>query len=365
MSILQQNGVCPAILAGMEEVLSPNNPANLMTPVGGVQALLDPENTAGVTIQQLGEGDNGHRKQVRVVHKQRAIPSDVGSSKTCNEGTEKPRFEEVMDVNLHAEQIIRVDESTIRLLCDTYSSLVQIPVKFRDSDNNAKNYKLILKDLAESLLLDMDAIRQKVNNDFLSAIGLHFGKYVGGANVKTYNVIKAEDNAIVLTGFNKWKQDLKKIGMPGTPIVFGGGNLDLAIMSAGYGCCNNAGQDISALTKNAGFKFYEDYSDFNAYFGHSDAFAMFMPKAAQLVTYNKYVGSFARPHGTTERGTMPDPKLPGISYDIRIKPSGCDEYYNMYVNLDYDFYFAPNNEFKSGDRLAGVNGILKGIAGAI
>jgi hypothetical protein len=80
---------------------------------------------------------------------------------------------------------------------------------------------------------------------------------------KNFNVIKAADNAIVLTGFNLWKQELKKIGMSGTPLVFGGGNIDLAIMAAELGCCNNAGQDLSLIGKTTGFKFYEDYSDFS------------------------------------------------------------------------------------------------------
>lgn len=364
MSILQANGVCPAILTGIEEILSPNNPSNIMTPVGAVQALLDPENRQGVTIQQLGEGDNGHRKQVRVSYKQRAIPSEITNSKTCVDGVEKPRLEEVVDVNLHAQQIIRVDEATVRLLCDTYSSLVAIPLKYRDSDNNAKNLKYILKEQADNLLMDLDALRQKINNDAISAFALNFGKYVGGATFKNFNVIKSADNAIVLTGFNLWKQELKKIGMNGTPLVFGGGNIDLAIMAAELGCCNNAGQDLSAIGKFAGFKFYEDYSDLATYFGDANAFGMFLPKTAQIITYNKYVGSYARPIGVIDRGTMPDPKLPGISYDIRLKPSDCDEYYNLYVNLDYDFYFAPLDEFKAGDRLRGVNGVLKGIATA-
>lgn len=365
MSIQQANGVCPAILTGIGELLNPNNPANIMTPVGAVQALLDPENRQGVTIDQLGDGGNGHRKQVRVAYKQRAIPSEITNSKTCDDGVESPRLEEVVDVSLHAQQIIKVSEATVRLLCDTYSQLVSIPLKYRDTDGNAINAKLILREQAETLLMNLDAMRQKINGDFLSAIGLNFGKYVGGATVKSFPVIKDADNAVVLTGFNRLKQELKKMNMTGTPLVFGGGNLDLAVMAAQLGCCNSAGQDLSMIGTYAGFKFYEDYTDMNTYFGDANAFGMFLPKMAQMITYNKYVGSFAREIGVIQRGTMPDPKLPGISYDIRLKPSDCDEVYNLYVNLDYDFYFAPLDMFKAGDRLRGVNGVLKGIATAI
>jgi hypothetical protein len=61
--------------------------------------------------------------------------------------------------------------------------LVAIPLKYRDSDNNAKTYRYILKEQAENLLMDLDAMRQKINNDALSFFALNFGKYVGGATL--------------------------------------------------------------------------------------------------------------------------------------------------------------------------------------
>lgn len=366
MSITQQNGVCPAILAGVEELLSPNAPTNLMTPVGAVQALLDPENTRGVTMEQLGEGDNGHRKTVRIWHKQRAIPDDLGDEKNCDPGTAKPRFEETFDVDLHTQHVVHIDEATVRTLCDAYSQLVRVPVASRDSDGRAIDSKAILRELAEDLMMDLDPIRQKINENYLTALALNFGDWKGGDSSKTFNVIGSNDHAVVLTGFNQLKQELKKIGMGGMPLVFGGGNIDLAFSALELGCCNDIGQDFGKMSKNAGFKFYFDDSDMNTLLGNANAFGILQPKAAQFVTFNKYVGSFARPHGLTERGTMPDPKLPGIRYDIRIVPNECaEEGWDMFVNLDYGFYFAPTNLYKSGDRLEGVNGLFKAIAAAV
>jgi hypothetical protein len=364
MSITQANGVCPALLVGVEQILDPNNPGNLKTAVGGVESLLDEENTRGVTMQQIGAGDNGHRKQVRVMHKQRAIPADINDEKTCGDGEEKPRFEDVYDVNLHAEHIIRVEEATVRTLCDSYSELMKIPVKSRDSDGKATEYKLIMREMAEEIMMDLDAVRQKINADFLSAVALNLGDYTDGTSSKNFNVIKSADHAVVYTGYNVLKQELRKIGMQGMPIIFGGGNLDLAFDAIGIGCCNNAGQNIGDIPKNSGFKFYRDYTDLTTPLGNADAFVMFYSKAIQLLQFNKYVGSFARPIGNMERGTLPDPYLPGVRYDVRFKPNECGEYYDLYINLDYDFYFAPTNLFKAGDRLEGVNGILKGIATA-
>jgi hypothetical protein len=364
MSIFQANGVCPAILVGVEEILAPNNPGNLITPVGGVQALLDPTNRQGVTIEQIGAGDNGHRKQVRIMYKQRSIPSEIGDEKTCDSGVAKPRFEDTVDVSLHAEKVIHVDEATIRNLCDRYSELISIPVASRANNNAAINALFAIREIVEEILMDLDAIRQKINADFLTAFALNTGTWQGGDTSKTFNVIKSADSAVVLTGFLQLQQELKKIGMNGSPLVFGGGNIDLAAMALGLGCCNAAGQDIGQVANRYGFKFYEDYSDMTTYLGNANSFGMFFPKTAQLVPYNKYVGTYARPIGIMERGTMPDPKLPGLAYDIRIKPNECGEYWDLFINLDYDFYFAPTTLFKDGDRLENVNGVLKAIATA-
>lgn len=364
MAITQANGVCPAILVGIEEILSPNGPGTMITPLA-VQALRDPENLRGVTVEQLGGGDQGHIKPVRIKYKQRALATEVTNAKNCISGVEKPMFEDVFNVGQHKQHAIKVSEATIRALCDTYSSLVRLNGSI-DRGNAANTDGLMLmRDIVEELMADFDPIRQAINDSFLTAVALKIGTYQGGATTKNFNVIKAADNALVLTGFNLLKQEMKKIGMNGAPIVFGGGNIDLAMMAADYGCCNAAGQDFGVMkNQGAGFKFYEDYNDYTTLLGNANAFVSFFPKTIQMAVFNKYVGSFAKPIGSMERGTIPDPALPGVKYDIRILPNECGEYYDLFVNIDYDFWFAPTNQFKAGDRLAGVNGIFKGVATA-
>jgi hypothetical protein len=199
----------------------------------------------------------------------------------------------------------------------------------------------------------------------LTTFASGYGQWVGGANEKTFNVIKSADNAIVLTGFNQMAQELKKTGINTRPIVFGGGNLDLAIMAGQFGCCNDGGIDTGAVVRNAGFDFYRDYSDMSSVLGNANGFGAFFPGAIQMVKFNKYVGSFARQIGTMERGLLPDPVVDGLVYDMRVLPSECTESYTLFINLDFGFYYAPTNLFKAGDRLVGVNGVLKGVAAAI
>lgn len=370
MSITQANGVCPAILASFEELSAPNNMANLKTPVGVVDALLDPTNVAGVTIEQLGDGSNGHRKTVRIMHKQRQSISDVRTAKSCDSGTEKPRFETTFDVNMNAEIAIKVSEATVRRLCDAYSALVSIPASVRSTNPTAQNSLLIMREIAEEINMDIDALRQKIDDTALEAFELNFGKYQGGATFKTYKMLKSEtDHSIVTAAFNTWKEDMRKIGMTGMPLVVGNGVISYAFDELGIGCCNIGGQDIGKLGARQDAKFFYDAADMVSHFGQvgtATPFISFFPKMAQMVTFNKYVGpTFSKPIGTMERGTLPDPKLPGLRYDIRMMPNECGEYWDLWVDLDYDFYFAPQTLYKSSDRLSGVNGIFKGFAGYV
>lgn len=366
MSVSQTNGVCPAILIGLKDLLS-EDPNMFMTPIGGVQSTLDPSNTKGVTITPL-VSEGGHAKPVRIAYKQRAIVSDIRDAKSCDPGTEKPYFEKVFNTNLHSEWVIKIKESTIRTLCDAHSDWITLSAANvgNPATPDMISKMQVMREMAEEVMMDLDAIRQDINQKFLTAVALNLGTYVGGAASNTYNVLKAADHALVLTGFNQFKQDMKKVNAANAPIVFGGGVMDLAIMAAQYGCCNNAGQDFGVMkSQGAGFKFYEDYEAFNTYFSNANAFIAYLPKTIQFATYNKYVGNFAKPIGTMSRGTMPDPALPGIKYDLRLLPSECEEEYDLFINLDFDFFFAPDDMYASGDRLAGVNGIFKGIAATI
>lgn len=365
MSITQLNGACSALLVGLSDLLGNNAPENLMSPVGGVQSTLDPQNKEGVTMEVLGDNSQGHIKPVRVMWKQRQTTDDVVDERDCDPGTPKPIFEDVFTPNLFSGIKIQIGEERMRTLCDAYSQYVDLKGKTNLSPmeltTKASTIK-VMREMAQEILMDIDALRQDINYKFNVAVAANKGAWKGGDTEKSFTVIKAADNALVLTGFNVFKQELKKIGMNGLPIIFGGGNIDLAFGALEIGCCNNAGQDFGKMQKNAGLKYYFDDSDFATIHGNANSFIAYYPKTIQFVPANRYVGSFGTQIGTMTRGIFPDPNMPGISYDLRILPNECGEYYDVFIELNYGFWFAPDTQFKASDRLAGVNGILEGIA---
>jgi hypothetical protein len=379
MSIIQTNAVCPAILVGLEEVLKDGAPYQLFTQVGLLQSLFDPMNRQPNTVVQGVGAENGHPKTVRIKHKQRATPTDTTTTKDCATGTPKTYKEETFTVNSYRQHTINVKESDVRLLCDSASKLVHPEgADFRTWEGNAYSLQL-MSEIVMEMAMDFDSLRQAINSDLHTALTLQYGKYQGGAGINTYNMYRAntatalQEGAPVFSGFNRLKQDMARVGFSGQPIVVGEGALDLSISSLQYGCCNLNGIDFGKMAgaNPAGFKYYKDFTIGADSVGDGNGFAMYMPGAMQFASYNEYVGpGFNRPIGTVERGTIPDPAVPGLVYDMRIIPNACSgnsvvESYDIIIGLHFDLYVSPTNMFQTADRLNGVNGVFKAIAGVL
>lgn len=362
MSITQSGNACAAILVALKDI-SANDPTISRTPLA-LQALLDPTNTAGVTVQQTQFGESGHRKPLRIAFKQRKLVSEVRDSISCDGGTDVGYLEEDFDVTLQSQLPFRFSESRMRILCEAFSTWSAVPVQNRDKDQKAQSSLLLMKEMTDEIVQNFDVIRQAMNAKFLDAYALLEGGWQGGGS-KSYDMLKAADSSIVVKGFNIFRQDLAKMGLAGQPILFGGGNLDLAMMSLDFGCCNLQGQDLGQMASKADMKFYRDYSDMAAALGNANAFGAFYPKTVQYVQYKKYVGDFAGPIGNSVRGFLPDPQVPGLGYDFKMTPNECGEFYDIWLSADYGFYGAPVNAFAIGDRMQGVNGVLQATANAI
>ncbi len=359
MSTSNLQNVCPALLLGLGDVLNGTAPVNNVSPLG-IQALLDPENTRqNMIVEQLDNG-SGHIKQVRVARQQRALKTDITDGKDCDAGTERPWLEEIYTINYSKQHVIKVKESTVRTLCDAYSQYLNVPVASRTTDGRALLSIGMMRSIVEVLMLDLDVMRQAINDDFIDAVATGIGTWVGGATDKSFNVINA-DGQMDWRGIGSLKQELKKTGMKGIPIIVGGGNIDTYYEAKNFGCCNAGGYDFAMNDPKAPSKLYFD-DNIGTALGGANNFLLFMPGSIKFLTFNEYVGEFSREHDGVVRGTFPDPELPGVRYDIRLVPNRCDEDYDLFVNLSYDFYLSPEDLYATDDRLEGVNGIFEGIA---
>lgn len=351
-------GACPALLFTQNEVMKANTAAGLIQPVGLVQALKDPANVATAEFEQLGAGD-GHNKVVRLTSRQPIAPTAVTDAAACDAGTAVPRQEELVTLNQHSHLALRVSESDVRALCAEYSNYTTLNARGQGNSADAQTSFSVMREIYDVVALGFDAMRQNVNTKLNTAMATRIGQFMDDATSKTYGIRKA-DGSPVLDGLARFKQDIRKTSFNGTPIVVGSGLWELTNTALQYGCCNDGGTDFGQMAANAGYKFYTDDTTGTA-LASGDAVVAFMPGTAHLLTFNKNVGNFARPIGTKERGTIADPAVPGLRYDISILPNECGEYYDLYLDVDFGLWTAANL-FGAGDARNGVNGIFKAIA---
>lgn len=355
-------GACPALLFAQNEVMKNNTPSELISPVGLVQALKDPSNVATAEFEQLGNGD-GHNKTVRLVSRQPIVASAVTDAAACDAGTAVPRQEEIVTLNQHSHLALRISESEVRALCEEYSNYTRLAGARLGGGADAQTSLSVMREVYESVSLGFDAIRQNMNTKLNTAMATRVGQFIDDAVSKSYvirNGAGERNGAPVLDGFARMKQDIRKTTLTGAPILVGSGLWELTNTALEYGCCNDGGTDFGQMARNAGYKFYIDDTTGTALASADAAFA-FMPGTAHLLSFNKNVGNFARPIGTMERGTIADPSVPGLRYDIKILPNECGEYYDVYLDIDFGLWTAPATLFGAGDARAGVNGIFKVI----
>lgn len=352
-------GACPALLLAQRDIMQENAAANLISPVGLVQALKDPSNVATAEFQQLGSGD-GHLKTVRVVSQRPVSASAVTDAAACDAGVVQPRFEELVTLNQHSHLALRVTESDFRALCAEGTNFLRLSNLNMGNSAAARGSMAAIREIYNSIALGLDAMRQNVNGKLGTAAATRVGEFMDGSTSKTYNVLKA-DGSPYMDGFTRFKQDIRKTTFGGTPITVGSGTWERTNTSLNYGCCNDGGNDFGQMSGAPGYKFYTDDTIGTA-LANQDALLAFMPGTAHFLSYNSNVGEFAQPIGTMERGTILDPAVPGLKYDISILPNECGKYYDLYLDIDFGLWTAPATLFDPADARSGVNGIFKVIA---
>ncbi len=125
MSLSTAN-VCPAVLTSLSDNLI-NNPANVQLMGGTLAALTDPSNLrSGQIIRQANDNGTGHSREVRVVYKQRQLPSSAVDTKSCDAGPQLNYIEETLTVNNFKQVSFTMSEAQLRAYCAAYSELVQI-----------------------------------------------------------------------------------------------------------------------------------------------------------------------------------------------------------------------------------------------
>lgn len=321
-------GLCQKLQTDLNMVAGMNAPALKRDRVGYLDALMSQENRQG--FEAIPLPTNGKNRKVQINYIQRGVDADVLTTCTnsCDTAVEPAPFETIVDVpNCLETKGMLFNEDEMRKLCEADAVYV-----------------------SNVIMAQMNAINVKLDKLLLAQQLANFGKFEDGTAQKSVKLFENTTNAprAIATAQIRHQYDLT--GASGAPMLIGGGTLDLFAKTQQIACCNSTtGTDLARWT---------DYMYFNDRFVEgvigAGEFIVLAPGAVQLLTWNKYVGDYAKRNDVFEHGTITDP-FTGLTYDLKVHYDDCADAWSIKLFLNWGAFFIPANAFAATDSLNGVN----------
>lgn len=314
-------GLCSAIQVNLNEIAGTNAPALRREKTGMVDALMSEYNRAGFTAQVVPT--NGKFRTVQINYTTQACDSDVSTSCTtdCNaDVTPEPKEALITDFAC-LKYKMAFDEAEMRKLCEADTVWV-----------------------GQSIMRAMNAINVALDKALLSQIQANQGQFVGDNGSCTNSPLSVPlFNTSGQVNPMSWayiKHIFEQTGYAGVPIMVGGGSLDLWAKANQIACCNtNYGMDMGRILAESYY-----YSDrfANSILGGGDGktFAILAQGGNQLITWNKYLGDYAKRNDSFEHGTVADP-FSGLLYDLKTNYDDCTEKWYVELALNWNLFQLP------------------------
>ena len=324
-------GICANIQSSLNDLMGANSPEMKRTPVGYLQAITSPTNTAGLSVIPI-DSNNGKKHKVTVKYAKRGVEDDVQDTYNngCNADVSKVPYEDTVEItDVLSLKGLAFSEDEMRKLCEADQTWI-----------------------ARQINAHLDPFMVSLNKKLITLQSTNFGNFAdGSATVKSRQLIESSDNSPVYYGENQILNDFEDIDAPGRPMLIGAGKLRDYTRMAGIGCCNAQGLNIGEAGQ---FDYFSD-RHVGTILGDADEFIGLAPGNVQLLTYNKYKGDYRKNNnGNYAKTTIIDP-FTGLELDMRWKYDDCFEIWILTFSLWYNLWFLPSDAFESTDPLNGVN----------
>ena len=324
-------GLCNAFQVYLNDVAGKNAPALKRDRVGYLDALMSSLNTAGV--EKIPVPSDGKYRETIVKFYQRGVASDIAEDcegiLDCSGDIEQEPFEQKVAVDdCIATKGLIFNENEMRKLCESDATWI-----------------------SNIIMGQMNAINVQLDKRILADAVANFGVFADGTNLKEVPLFTpAPENAPRSIAMAQIRHQYDEVGSMGVPLIIGSGNFDLYAKSQEIACCNSSvGTDLSL---------WSDYAYYNDRFVEGIAgaghFIVLAPNVTQLLTWNKYLGDYAKRNDVFEHGTLTDP-FTGLTYDMKVHYDDCKEQYTIKLFLHYKLWQLPADSFAGTDDFAGVN----------
>ncbi|MAB40592.1 MAG: hypothetical protein CL525_16040 [Aequorivita sp.] len=332
MADIFTKGLCQKLQTTLNRTAGENAPSMKRDRVGYLEALLSDANTAG--IEAIPVETNGKNRIVQIDYISRGTEASVESGS----------FEEMPSLSCDGETVVKPKEQLIEvknLAKSTGLSFVESEMR-----------KLCEGDdvwVSNVLMSQMNAVNVEMNKYLLAQQALNFGKFADGTAKKDIKLFEDTTNGQRGIATAKMRHEYDKAAASGAPIIVAGGNFDLYAKMNQIACCNELGFDLARWTD---YRYYYDrFVDGQV---GTNEMIMLAPGAVQLVTWNAYVGDYAKRNDVFEHGTLTDP-FTGLTYDIKIHYDDCRDRWSIQFGVHFEVVYLPQDGFDQNDDLAGVN----------
>lgn len=407
-------GICPAIQRALVTVAEHAGPPSNLEGTGFLDALVSDANfNSGIERNPIRQRD-GKIKSMNVVYRQRAVRGDVATEITdyCSNTNEIPPQETTVSLDKQVQVQLQFTEDDIRTICegqadwiagvmnDQFNALaLQMEYQLLSAASSAmgkyggqtsgsvnaisitnagSSYETAPRVIFSSG--DAEAIAVVSGGEVVAIYITNPGTgystaptitFAGGGGSSAAATATLASNAtsgtapmqvpLILggTGVNYMAMGemLEKIvdsGISTRPFLIGAGKLAETVRALGIGCCNASGIDMG----RAGDDFMYFRSRQTATVLGANSIVALQPGAAQVLSQPMYVGEYAKTSNSFVHGTITDPWR-GITYDLKMNYDDCADVWRAAIQLNYALFTVPSDVYKTGDYLAGTNGLLK------
>lgn len=328
----QANFCCITTQQMLDDITGANTPSNIVVETNGfTAALMSTQNTGGFeqvqTVSPTGKAapSAGNRKVYVEYRQRRCAAVDTTPDAFCSAQTNTGNdiLDDVVNVACFAGDGFSMDENDFRQLCE---------------DPNSRQQRLIVDII--------NAINDSMNTQLITKFAAEFGLYYDGvdsaAAPKTllpYNT-NGQTNAIAL---NPVRQDYKKSGYQGNPIIVGDSMMDQYASNANIFQGNNEGLD---QTRAGNPMIWSDFKLSSTLATGNEHAVSWVPGYAQILEWYEY------PPGSVYEKFREDYSkttitFNGMTYDMTVRYTECDGLWTIYIGKHFDLFKVPSDAFNA------------------
>jgi len=365
-------GYCPDILLHLA-AMAGCNPAKKLRPMGFLAAVLSAMD--GATKAEVNKNhESGHVKGATVEYSKRPLVSDVRDTPgACDIAVTPRKFEFNLPNLLYREISFWMPDELIRQYCEDASKYVKINGNTTELNQNTS----VMQEVYDEFIKYGGALLSSINAALVTQQATQFGKNLMTDSTAATELAFSLGSNGMQDAFVNLMVALRENEVCDDVIMVGNGpfaNLDLIRKWFA-----NAAADNGLNKANILASFPEVYfdKDTRPIWGNNQI-GVFEKGALALVSYDQYVGSFARKIANTEKFTAalpideyccPQDQLDKLNFDIQIREVDCPTEMTINgvpttvsdgVQITTSKYFSlftrPANLWLPGDPLDGVNG---------